>query len=139
MDCISPSLQIALEQDQEQSPVAGTHSAPAWGQSKLGTALLGCPQGWELSPSAARRHQGAGYPLLLPLTTSGSHLDAVPIGVARGGEVPQGPQRQKGAEATAAVLDIFEDHMRFVIVFPLSFLPLYFVTDKGERKPKLSF
>lgn len=101
----------------------------------LGTALLGCPQGWELTPSPARRYQGAGDPLLLPLSTSGSHLDAVPIG----GEVPQRPPRQTGAEATVAVLDIFEDQMRFVIVFSLSFLPLYFVTDKGERKPKLSF
>lgn len=140
MDCISSSSQIALNQDQKQSPAPGTHSAPAQGQPGLGTALLGWPQGRELTPSAAR----GSREVVIPFCHS-PHLDAASKGVNRGGQVPQRPPKQLGAGATAAALDIFEDQMRFLrtrkppTVFPLSFLPLHFVTDKGEGKPKLSF
>jgi len=129
MDCISSSLQIAPDQDQNRSPAAATHSAPVRGQPGLGTSLLGSPQGWEITASTARGHQGGDYPLLLPLTPSGPHLDAASKGANRVGQVPWRPPRRPGAGAMAAALDIFEDQMRFLgarkhpTVFPLSFFP----------------
>lgn len=121
MDCISSSFHIAPNQHQKQSTATGT--APV-GDSSAGMSpgVRAHPQ---QSPAPATHH-------VWMLPSKGTW------------DIPQRPPRCLDAGAMAAALNvIFEDQMRFLRTrtpprgFPLFFLLLRFVTDKGGGKPKL--
>lgn len=120
--------------------------SPCTGTAGVGDSSVGMVPRVGAHPQRSQETQGDGYPLLLPLSTPGPCLYGASRGINRGGQVLQRPlPRQPGAGATAAVLNISEDQMRFLrtrkppTIFPLSFLPLHFVTDKGEGKPSCAF